>query len=69
MNQENQLDSLNLTIQSQKTCPVDISGELRQRDQAEENIEVALELMTSIDHKSINKQAFAIIKTLPELLV
>ena len=47
----------------------DSAGELRQRGQAEENIEIALELMTSLDHKSITKEATAIIKTLPELLV
>jgi len=46
----------------------DSAGKLRQRDQAEENMTIALELMTSLAHKAIYKEAALIKKTLPDLL-
>lgn len=46
----------------------DSAGRLRQRDQAEENMTVALELITSLPHKTISKEAMLIKKTLPDLL-
>jgi hypothetical protein len=47
----------------------DSTGELREKDQAEGEIEAALDLMASIDHKTINKEAILIKKTLPDLLI
>ena len=46
----------------------DSAGRLRQRDQAEENMAVALELMTLLPHKTIVKEVTLIKKTLPDLL-
>jgi hypothetical protein len=46
----------------------DSAGQLRQRDQVEENMAIALELMTSLSHKTICKEAILIKKTLPDLL-
>jgi len=46
----------------------DSEGSLRQRDQAEENMTIALELMASLPHKKIAKEALLIKKTLPNLL-
>jgi len=46
----------------------DSAGKLRPQDQAEENMAVALDLMTSLPNKSIGKEATLIKKTLPELL-
>jgi hypothetical protein len=46
----------------------DSAGRLRQRDQVEENMSAALELMTSLPHKTICKEATLIKKTLPDLL-
>ena len=48
--------------------PFKSSGELRNREIAKENIEVALELIESLNHKQINKQIATIKKILPELL-
>ena len=47
----------------------DSAGDLRPRDQAKENIAATLDLMTSLDHKSISKEAILIKKTLPDLLL
>jgi hypothetical protein len=46
----------------------DSAGKLRQRDQVEENMAIAFELMTSLPHKTICKEAALIKKTLPDLL-
>ena len=46
----------------------DSEGRLRQRDQTEENMAIALELMTLLPHKTIGKEALLIQKTLPNLL-
>ena len=43
-------------------------GELRQRAQAEGNMEAALELMASLNHKAINKTLTSVKKALPDLL-
>ena len=43
-------------------------GKLRNRDEVEENMAIALELMTSLGHQRISKEARLITKTLPELL-
>ena len=48
--------------------PFKSSGELRDREIAKENIEVALELIKGLNHKQINKQIDTIEKILPELL-
>jgi hypothetical protein len=47
----------------------DSTGELRKKDQAEGEIEAALDLMASLDHKAISKEAILIKKTLPDLLI
>jgi len=46
----------------------DSSGKLRQREQTKENMEVALDLMESLEHKTIKKKAISIKKALPDLL-
>ena len=46
----------------------DSKGELRQSTQAKEIMEIALELIETLQHKSINKEAASIKKTLPSLL-
>jgi len=46
----------------------DSAGRLRPRDQVEENMAVALELMTLLPHKTIGKEALLIKKTLSDLL-
>ncbi len=43
-------------------------GELRQRAQAEGNMEAALELMASLNYKAINKTLTSVKKALPDLL-
>jgi len=48
--------------------PFKSNGELRNRDKAKENIEVALELIKSLEHEHINKQTVSIEKILPKLL-
>lgn len=48
--------------------PFHSSGKIRNRDRAKENIEVALELMKSLDNERINSQISSIEKILPELL-
>jgi len=48
--------------------PFKSSGELRDREIAKENIEVALELIESINDEHINKQVATIKNILPELL-
>lgn len=46
----------------------DSKGHLRQYDQVKENMEIALELMETLNHKSINKAIASIKKALPNLL-
>lgn len=48
--------------------PFHSNGEIRNRDRAKENIEVALELIKSLKHEHINRQVTSIEKILPELL-
>ena len=48
--------------------PFKSSGELRDREIAKDNIEVALELIKSLNHEHINKQVESIEKILPNLL-
>jgi len=48
--------------------PFHSSGKIRNRDEAKENIKVALELMRSLDNERINSQISSIEKILPELL-
>ena len=48
--------------------PFHSNGELRNRDKAKENIEVALELMKSLEQEHINTLIKSIEKILPELL-
>jgi len=48
--------------------PFKSSGELRNREKAKENIEVALELIKSLKHEHINKQVKSIEKILSNLL-
>jgi len=48
--------------------PFKSSGELRDREIAKENIEVALELIKSLKYEHINKQVESIEKILPDLL-
>lgn len=47
----------------------DSSGRLRQHEQVKENMEAALHLMESLNHKTIQKKAVSIKKALPHLLV
>jgi hypothetical protein len=47
----------------------DSAGTLRPQDQAEGNIAAALDLMASLDHKTIAKEATLIKKTLPDVLI
>ena len=47
----------------------DSKGELRQHHQVKENMEVALELIESLNHKTINKAITSIQNGLPDLLV
>jgi len=46
----------------------DSKGHLRQYDQVKENMEIVLELMETLHHKSINKAIASIKKALPDLL-
>lgn len=46
----------------------DSKGHLRQYDQVKEKMEIALELMETLNHKSINKAIASIKKALPDLL-
>ena len=48
---------------------VNSAGRLRPQDQAEGNIAAALDLMASLDHKTIAKEATLIKKTLPDVLI
>lgn len=48
--------------------PFNSSGKIRNRDRAQENIKVALELMRSLENENINSQITSIEKILPELL-
>jgi hypothetical protein len=45
------------------------AGTLRPRDQTEGNITAALDLMATLDHKTIAKEATLIKKTLPDVLI
>ena len=47
----------------------DAAGRLRKRDEVKENMAIALELMTSLGHQRISKEAALITKTLLELLI
>ena len=46
----------------------DSKGHLHQYDQVKENMEIALELMETLNHKSINKAIASIKKAVPDLL-
>jgi hypothetical protein len=46
----------------------DANGHLRQRDKAKETMEIALELIGSLNHKRINKEVASVRKALPDLL-
>jgi hypothetical protein len=47
----------------------DSAGDLHPQDKAKENMTIALDLMTSLDHKRIRKEAILIKKTLSDLLL
>jgi hypothetical protein len=46
----------------------DFKGNLRHRDQAEENMRAALGLIEELNHKAINKEVASVRKSLPDLL-
>ena len=60
--------SICMLISIKELQPFHSNGEIRYRDAAKENIEVALELIKSLGNGHINSQVSSIEKILPELL-